>query len=291
MTMWTIQEFCDANNSYGVRIARLAAPPPAAPNEANPPSILPGQASTLVTITGTTLFTEGTGLTPSGGITGNNEYTFVRRTSTATGGLPQDTNNNQNDFDFIATTTGTLSGRVPVHGAPGPENLASPVNRNVGFPMALLDLSVGSSSAPNRERDQSAAAVGPNAATGTMTIRRTVTNNTGSTITRLRFRIFDITTDNTPVVSSPQAIMRALNSGTSTVSVGGTPTAVEGTTIETPPAQTLGGGYNSSMGRSVVSGTIINTPIAPGASVNVQFVLGVQQGGYFKFFISIEALP
>jgi len=28
MTMWTIQEYCDATNSYGVRVVRLLAPPP-----------------------------------------------------------------------------------------------------------------------------------------------------------------------------------------------------------------------------------------------------------------------
>ena len=32
MTMWTIQEFCDATNSYGVRVSRLRAPAPAVPN-------------------------------------------------------------------------------------------------------------------------------------------------------------------------------------------------------------------------------------------------------------------
>lgn len=31
MTMWTVQEFCDATNSYGVRVSRLRAPLPATP--------------------------------------------------------------------------------------------------------------------------------------------------------------------------------------------------------------------------------------------------------------------
>jgi hypothetical protein len=34
----------------------------------------------------------------------------------------------------------------------------------------------------------------------------------------------------------------------------------------------------------------LNTPLAPGASVNVQFVFGVNQIGSFKFFVNIEAL-
>jgi hypothetical protein len=33
------------------------------------------------------------------------------------------------------------------------------------------------------------------------------------------------------------------------------------------------------------------TPLAPGASINLQFLLGVQNQGSFKFFFNIEALP
>jgi hypothetical protein len=56
MTIWTIQEYCDASNSYGARVAKLAAPPPAA--IANGPNaglydVQGGQSSVNVTITGT----------------------------------------------------------------------------------------------------------------------------------------------------------------------------------------------------------------------------------------------
>ncbi len=43
MTMWTIQEFCDATNSYAVRIVKLVAPPPATPAAADPPQYAGGQ--------------------------------------------------------------------------------------------------------------------------------------------------------------------------------------------------------------------------------------------------------
>jgi hypothetical protein len=52
MTMWTIQEFCDAANSYGVRAVKLLAPPPATPLSASPATIGAGQAAVNVTITG-----------------------------------------------------------------------------------------------------------------------------------------------------------------------------------------------------------------------------------------------
>ncbi|MEX0878662.1 MAG: S-layer homology domain-containing protein [Thermoanaerobaculia bacterium] len=53
MTMWTIQEYCDAVDSYGLRVAQLVAPPPATPASAAPGSVAAGLASVSVVITGT----------------------------------------------------------------------------------------------------------------------------------------------------------------------------------------------------------------------------------------------
>jgi len=33
------------------------------------------------------------------------------------------------------------------------------------------------------------------------------------------------------------------------------------------------------------------TPLANGASIDVRFLLGIQQTGSYKFFLNIEALP
>ena len=63
---------------------------------------------------------------------------------------------------------------------------------------------------------------------------------------------------------------------------------VQGTTLELPPAQTNGGAFNSNL--SAVTVTLGN-PIPPGGSVNLRFLLGIQQTGSFKFFFNIEALP
>ncbi|HEY6045456.1 MAG TPA: hypothetical protein VIU65_02570, partial [Pyrinomonadaceae bacterium] len=205
-------------------------------------------------ITGTILFTEGTALLPSGGITTGGEYAFVRKMTKVTGGLPQDTDSNQSDFFFVSTTGGLFSTRQSTLGSPGPENLASPIVRNtLGF--TLLDPLTSSSLAPNRTRDLTPVT---NGAFGTMSIRRSLTNNTGSTITRLRFRIVDFTTSPSP--GGGVADLRGLDSGSVVVTVNSLPVTVEGTSIETPPAQAAGGGVNSSYGRSLVSGTIINTP-------------------------------
>jgi hypothetical protein len=63
---------------------------------------------------------------------------------------------------------------------------------------------------------------------------------------------------------------------------------VEGTTLEQPPLQLNGGAFNSSHSAGTIS---LATPLAPGASINVRFLLGVQQTGSFRFFLNVEALP
>lgn len=52
MTLWTVQQFADAANSYGLRVAKIPAPLPAIPASANPPSVPIGLSSVNVTITG-----------------------------------------------------------------------------------------------------------------------------------------------------------------------------------------------------------------------------------------------
>ncbi|MFI5294611.1 MAG: Ig domain-containing protein [Thermodesulfovibrionales bacterium] len=60
MTMWTIQEFCNATNSYGVQVVKLLAPPPATPSSASPSSVHTGLNSPVdVVVTGTS--TNGSG--------------------------------------------------------------------------------------------------------------------------------------------------------------------------------------------------------------------------------------
>jgi len=53
MTVWTIQEYNQALNSYAVRVAKLLAPPPATPATASPNNVVSNQGSINITITGT----------------------------------------------------------------------------------------------------------------------------------------------------------------------------------------------------------------------------------------------
>lgn len=202
---------------------------------------------------------------------------------------PKDTNNNATDFIFadIAATSAGAGQRL---GAPGPQNLASPIMRNGVVVVTLLDTCAGQAVAPNRVRDTTP---GPSATSslGTLAMRRTITNNTGGNVTRLRFRVIDITTMVAPVGT---ADLRPITSGDTVVTVdrppcgtGTGPVTVRGLTLD-PPTQSIGGGFNSSLSVGVIT---LGTPLTPGSSIDVNFVTGVQQGGSFRFFINVEALP
>jgi N-acetylneuraminic acid mutarotase len=223
------------------------------------------------------MYREGAGLADTGAAT--EQYSLVRRQAT---GTPQDTGDNAADFVRVSAS-GTIAGANAELGAPAPEGLNSPVQRNATIKVGLIEPQAASTAAPNRVRDTAANACGgPNCALGTLVVRRRFTNKTGAMLTQLRFRIIDITTLNTPATGA-QSDLRALDSADVTVTTTAGNVLVKGTLVE-PPAQPLGGGLNSAY--------VVNLPggaLAPNASVNVQFVLGVQQGGSFRFLVNVEA--
>ncbi|HEX6189964.1 MAG TPA: putative Ig domain-containing protein [Pyrinomonadaceae bacterium] len=219
----------------------------------------------------------------------------------ATPGNPRDTDENAVDFLFV-DTNGALTTAGQRLGAPGPENLASPIRRDAAMPLILLDASVAAAAPPNRFRVSTSDPA--NASTfGTLSLPRRITNNTGAPVTRLQFRIVELTTS---PASNGMADLRARSSGASfnisgindanTCAATGTPittpcmVTVQPTTLVQPPNQpgNVGGGQNAILG----VGTITMTePLPDGKSINVQFLLGVQRTGLFRFLIIIEALP
>jgi len=225
-------------------------------------------------------FREGAGLQPGAGVNVNSEFSFTRRLNSTT---PQDTNDNAADFLFISTDGIVSGGAQSVLGAPGPEGLASPLQRNTSLGFTMLDPAVNSSTPPNRVREFTSDPAN-NSTFGTLSMRRTVTNNTGAPVTRLRFRIIDLTTYPTPT-GVADLRLRSSSAVQVTRSDGSTMT-VQGTTVEAPPMQPNGGGFNSTV--SVVTITLA-APLQPDASVHVQFLLGLQSTGSFRFFINLEA--
>jgi uncharacterized repeat protein (TIGR01451 family) len=156
---------------------------------------------------------------------------------------------------------------------------------------ALLDPCAGVVSPPNTVRDFTSDP--PNNSTfGTLDLRATYTNNTGVSLTRLRFRVIDLTTfpapsgvaDLRPRTSTDVGVTvdRApCGSGTSNVTV-------NGTTLEQPPNQPNGGGFNSTLS---VNDVTLATPLANGASIDVRFLTGIQQTGSFRLGLLAETLP
>ena len=215
------------------------------------------------------------------------QYSFYRRIDLATG-LPADSDNNATDLFFV-DTNGTSAGAGQRLGAPGPENLSGPVQRNATLKISLVDAGCGGSGAATsacaRSRDFTSDPAN-NSTFGTFDIRRKVTNNTGGAVTRLRYRVVDITTFPSPP-GTADLRPRTGTTFTANLSGGGT-TSIEGTTLEQPPSQPNGGGFNSSLSSGTVT---LGSPLAAGASINVHFLLGVQQAGAYRFFINIEALP
>lgn len=248
-----------------------------------------------------TLYKQGTGypaLTPF-----SINYAFVRDTCgkggsittlgpCPTGGLPKNTNNNAADFYFV-DTNGTSAGAGQRLGAPGPENLSGPIQRNTEMPVVNLDATVGGAALPNRARDFTSDPAN-NSTFGTLDIRRRVVNGTGLPVTRLRFRVIDVSTFPAPSGfadlrprTSTDVVVNNINDPNTCL--GATPCSVTvlGTTLEQPPTQSNGGGFNSSLSADTVT---LATPLAPGDSINVHFLLGLQQTGSFKFFINVELL-
>ncbi len=251
-----------------------------------------------------TLYKEGTGypaLTPF-----SIDYAFVRDNCGKQGSIttfgpcsrstPIDTDNNATDFYFV-DTNGTSAGAGQRLGAPGPENLASPIQRNSTITPANLDSTVNVASPPNRVRDFTSVPAN-NSTFGTLSLRLRFINNTGANVTRLRFRIIDLTTfpapsgiaDLRPITSSSVVVAGINDSATCTAASLSTPctVTVQGTTLEQPPSQPNGSGFNGSLAAGTVT---LGTPLANGASVNVQFLLGIQQTGNFKIYVNMEALP
>jgi len=253
-----------------------------------------------------TLFREGAGLPPV--FESDIEYTFARHVPTpcpqtpnncgATGGRgapgphPQDTNDNVVDFFFMDTLASDIGAGQRL-GAPSPQNLSSPRFRNL--PAALVDGTAGAANPPNRVRDFTSDP-GNNSTFGTLTIRRRITNNTGAPITRLRFFVTDITTFPTDVTNTADLRVRTSLGSAFTSNDGGVcapapaPCTVlaQGTTLEEPPFQPAGGGWHSTLSANNIT---LAQPLAPGASINIEFLLGLEATGYFRFWVDIETLP
>src|SRR5947209_221802 len=231
-----------------------------------------------------TTYREGTGLPvfSGGGFTlPGVQYAWARN---LTSGLPQDTNVNAQDFVLVAPTGALLGGVQSALGAPGPESSHSPVQQNAQIKSALIDPQCPASGAATSAcaRVRAPNATGANAALGTLDLRRTFTNKNQQPITALRFRVVNVTTQGNQAAN--EADLRALDGSDIVLTrADNMQVTARGLVVETPSAQTNGGGLNSSL--APTSGL----PLASGAGIPVHFLIGVQQGGNYRYFVNVEA--
>ena len=221
------------------------------------------------------------------------QYAYVRKRTMATIGLPQDTNNNANDFVLVSVTGGLHPGitNPPVLGAPGPQGLSSPISlTNTQLTGALTDPTKSKEEDPNRVR------VGTGNS-GTLSLRRSFTDNsTFDGFFYIAFRVIETSTLNSPNnLGSPQADLRLISSsGTSAVvpSRGG-PITIFGTVLEyddlcvcAEPQQPNGGGLNSTVYVDPGEGSE-GFP----STFDAQFLFNVNKAGAYRFFVYAEAIP
>jgi subtilisin-like proprotein convertase family protein len=210
----------------------------------------------------------------------------------------RDTNDNATDLVFV-DTNGTSAGGGQRLGSPGPENLSSPLVHLTGFTRNLIDSTIVGHNPPNSVRDFTSDPAN-NSTFGTLSVRRRFVNSTGVPITRLRFRVLKQTTFPAPsgfsdlrTRNSGLTVVAGINDPATCLAANGVPTIpctvnVLGTTLETPPSQPNGGAFNGTYSVGTVT---LGTPLAPGGSVIVGFLFGIQQTGTVMGSMGIEALP
>jgi subtilisin-like proprotein convertase family protein len=234
---------------------------------------------------------------PAGGCTGSGggstcSVAQIKTTAGPVSTLLLDTDNNAADFIFV-DTNGTSAGAGQRLGAPSPENLSSPVSLDgstlLGSP---ADPTRPYNAAPNYVRKGGEWCASPsivppcssatNSTFGTVDVRQKFTNNTGAPITRLRFRVIDITTFPS---TSGVADLRPI---TSTDIADPTLGTVRGTTLEQPPGQPNGSGFGGSLSVGAITA---GTPLPAAGKIDVRFVMGVQATGDARFCVAAETLP
>ncbi|MEN3283024.1 MAG: uncharacterized protein V7607_4164 [Solirubrobacteraceae bacterium] len=224
-----------------------------------------------------TLYKEGTGygtLTPF-----SIDSAFTR--DLRAGGVPKDTNNNAADFLFV-DTNGTSAGAGQRLGAPSPLSSASPFGaRSLTVDIQPLDPAVSIDAAPNVGLDLTSDPA-HNATFGRVYIRRYIRNATASPINALQFEIADISTFPAP---SGTADLRPIDAADTNVATSAGTVSVAGAKLSQPPSQPNGGGFGSVMRVPLAQ------PLAPGARVAVQFVMGQQQTGAWRFCSNAEGIP
>lgn len=185
-------------------------------------------------------------------------------------------------------------GIAAILGAPGPERgpmmtafttTGAPLHTGTGLSSDVIDPAQSATDAPNLVEDAKPVTNGAN---GTKKFRRKYTNTSGLPFIAMRFRIVGITTLTGGSVPVGSADLRVLNSPTQNIVLTDTTNITsQALTLQTPAAQALGGGLNSSLGEGIITTT---APLANGASTYVEFNFGVDTDGDYLVTVLAEGL-
>lgn len=164
MTMWSIQEYCNATNSWGLQVAKIIAPPPASIVSVSPATVQQGSTSTIITITGQStngsgFYDPGTGFTNrlqvaiSGGvrvtsITYSNPTTITATldTTSATAGLQSITVTNPDGQHVTSSNSLSIAGSNT--GPTGATGAATGQSGSTGLSGATGSSGISGSSGP-----------------------------------------------------------------------------------------------------------------------------------------------
>lgn len=223
----------------------------------------------------------------------SNQFSYVRRIDLTTD-KPQDTGDNLTDFVLVVADTAQkvlpttfaipndgnglqrYGTRPIVSGAPGPENMTSPLERMANFTGVLYDNTKTAAQTPNRCYDSAAGG----GTVGSLFIRRNVTNNSAPT-NQLRLRVVEITAASNPAPATGKAIIKPMTStgtGSANCPIPGGAT-LQATTLDAPSVA-ANGGLNS---------TLTTTPIPVGNNVNIEYRLAADRTGTFTYLFIYEA--
>ncbi|AVT39501.1 SdrD B-like domain-containing protein [Plantactinospora sp. BB1] len=220
--------------------------------------------------------------TPLPALTGQptDQYAWVRLAQT---GTLQNTRDNSTDFALVSSTGGPVGGAQSTLGSASPSGTTSPVRRPAHLVSSLIDPDRPVNAAPNREVTAGQPRI--------LTVRRTITNNSGSTVTSARLRIISISAANgapkpgVPSQPADPARLRAVNSATpvTAITVGGRTVLAHSVTLAPPATDPPGGGLNSTLAVPLPSGGL-----PAGESVSISITFAVDSGRTFWFTYDVE---
>ena len=249
----------------------------------------------LKNATGTTVDTVGNLSATAAPTSATAQYAYIRRLES---GAPSNTGTAATDWNLVDTaslnSTTDRTGVGPITGArlgsPSPHNAASTVQNNAQLPNGALSIP---GVYPIARYVSKGSAIDSK---GRLTIRRTITNNTGAAVSKLRFRVTAITAGGS--TTTGVADLRALSSGGVKYfdshnmlqqAAVGLPLDAPTTPTEAPLTPTSagnGGGLNAGWTAPLPGGTL-----AAGASISVEFLFGIQAEGKYRVLVDAELLP